>query len=791
MNHEGAGAANMARRYARATDLTPVMVAARTPGNGVDGYWLDDHRFFFLAERFEAGIGRIVVTPTIADSLKGEIAPILSLGVLSELLSHAAGTTIDLETLAGAEYDMPDADRLVVCLGGKTYHIDAQKGRLVSTGSLPETAELYSPDGKLACFLKGPDMWLRDRQTGATRALTSDGAASHAYGQQAESSLSAVSYRASPFPLGLWSPDSEWFVTHRIDERQVPQLSLVQHAPPDGGKPIVHSYRYPMPGDPVPMLVYTVFHVATGRTITSAEFPAVMQVFSPFTLRSAWFSAGCDYFFFLRANRYQSDIELIEIDLATGASRVVLAETATSGYIDLHPIIAMQPNVRTLPESKEVIWFSERDGHGHLFLYDAATGALKNQITHGEWLVRDIVHIDAGTRRILFLAGGMDAEEEPGIRRLCAVNFDGTDLQTLLIRDGDVAVQPSPCAGVGQNRPFRPSYAPVGASLGGRFVAFRQSSIDRGSRTAIADLQTGKQFNLAEVDAASTAQGVPPRRFEALADDQVTRLHGALFFPSDFDETQIYPLIDYCYPGPQSAWLPRTFRSLNAAQAQTLAELGFVTMMLDSRGLPLRSRAFHHAGYGSLFEPQLRDHAAVIEQVCARHSFLDRQRVGVIGQSAGGYLAARAMLDYPETFKVGVSICGNHDPRYYASMWMEKYVGGDNNELWKTQANTCAAYKLQGKLFLITGEMDENVHPSHTLALAAALMKINKDFELLIVPNEGHGVLMTNPYVQRRIWDYFVRNLLGETPMAEYELKYKLHDIEAWGKVLMRESFSS
>jgi dipeptidyl aminopeptidase/acylaminoacyl peptidase len=278
-----------------------------------------------------------------------------------------------------------------------------------------------------------------------------------------------------------------------------------------------------------------------------------------------------------------------------------------------------------------------------------------------------------------------------------------------------------------------------------------------------------------------------PQPFSALAADGVTRAHGVLFFPTDFDESQRYPLIDYIYPGPQVTQQPQSFHSMNAALAQALAEVGFVTLMLDTRSMPFRSKALHQMSYGALLEPQLADHAAVIRQLCERHAFLDPDHVGMIGYSGGGAATARALFEYGAIFKVGIAVCGNHDNRFNIALWADKYAGPASLETLGGQANAARAHQLEGKLLLISGDMDENVHVSQTLSLARALIAANRDFDLLIVPDAGHDVLLTNGYVQRRVWDYFVRHLRGEVPPKDFEIKFESHELARFMRVLLRE----
>jgi dipeptidyl aminopeptidase/acylaminoacyl peptidase len=267
-----------------------------------------------------------------------------------------------------------------------------------------------------------------------------------------------------------------------------------------------------------------------------------------------------------------------------------------------------------------------------------------------------------------------------------------------------------------------------------------------------------------------------------LAANGKTQLHGVLFLPADFSEAQRYPLIDFIYPGPQLLHQPQCSGLSLAAPAMALAQLGFATLMLDTRGTPGRDRAFHQAGYPELLQPQLDDHVAVVRELCSAHRFLDENRVGILGHSAGGAASARALFDFPELFKAGVAVCGNHDSTSYTAAWSDKYRGAGTPASWASQANQTVAHKLERPLLLVSGDLDENVHVGQTLSLADALIRANRDFELLIVPNEGHSILMTHGYTQRRIWDFFVRHLLEETPPRHFELRFEPHELARYGQ---------
>jgi dipeptidyl-peptidase 4 len=773
-------AENMRERYRRAVALTAPKICAVTAGVAIDGYWINEREFYFAADHFDSALRRMVPVPSIVDCESQRVTAVIELEELANLLSEQAGHVIDRTALADATFDLqrPSSQNpegvLAVSLQDRHYSIDVSTHCVLEARPALSMPALYSPDGRFACFLKEDNLWIREQDTGVERALTNDGSPHNAYGYQTETCLSALSYRQRPNPMGLWSSDSQWFLTHRIDERAVPELALVQNVPPGGARPILQRYKYCVPGDPLPIATLVAVHVATGRALKFNEFPAEVMTTSPFGSRTVWFGASRNAFM-LRMDRHFKRADLIELNLTTGTGRAVLSETTESGYLELHQLLTVTPNVRTL-QSGEIVWFSERDGHAHLYLYDGASGALKNRITQGDWIVRDIVHVDEASRRIIFTACGIDAKADPVHRSVCAVNLDGSSFEILLTHEGDIALPRTEPAGLDQTRPFCPTYAQPGMSTDGRFGVARFTNVVSGNSTRIVDFQTGHSFEI--IGASPQPESVQARHFEALSADGVTKLHGTLFLPPDFDASRRYPLVDYIYPGPQTNVHPQSFNAVSSAPATVLAELGMASFMVDTRGMPFRHKALRQDGYGDLASAQLADHAAVVRQLCEQYDFIDPERVAVFGQSGGGYAAARAMFEYGEIYKVGVSVCGNHDSNLYSAVWSEKYRGPDDQQTFAGQANAAMAHQLTGKLLLISGDMDENVHVSQTLAVVDALVRANRDFELLIVPNEDHLLLMKNGYVQRRIWDFLVRQLLEATPPRDFAIEYEPHELQ-------------
>lgn len=778
---------SMLARYTQALRLTGPKYAAQNPGTAVEGYWIDDHSFYFLAEKLEPSLGCIVDVPSIVDCRTRRVQEVMSLAELAQVLNERnekADQPVDVDALSLAEFDMPDRNTLVVSVKGSDFRIDLGQGRVVESVASREVPPAYSPDGRFACFVKGHDVWLRESATGQERALTTDGAPYYAYGQKSGACLQMISYRRIPTVVGFWSPDSQWFVTRRVDERGVPDVHLVQNVPPGGGRPILHTSKFAYPGDPTPVVTFVAIHVPTARVVVFDAFP-----FSDTTpwepLQTVWFGAA-DTVWAIRRDRFFQKAELIRLDLARGTGRIVLTESVSRGQINFLSRAIGLMNVRSLDASNELIWYSDRDGWAHLYLYDSETGALKNQMTRGPWRVRDLVEVDEKQRKVLFLASGIDADADRAQRSLCSVNFDGSGFEVLLAHDGDIYVSPNaPSTFVVKKTPFQPSPKRTGISPNGQLAVVRYGSVERGNRTDIVDLTTRRGFTLCSAQPA--AKQILPRRFTALAADGVTRLHGVMFFPSDFDANKRYPLIDDVYPGPQISHQPQTFRAADASLSMALAELGFITIIIDTRAIPLGSREFQQAGYGSVFEPQLADHAAVVRQLCERHAFIDRERIGAMGYSAGGNATAGAMLRYGDIFKVGVAVCGVYDPRFYSTVYSDRFRGPGTPETFAAQAQTSVAHQLTGKLLLISGDMDENVHVAHTLRLVDALIRANRDFEMLIVPNEGHYLMENNGYVYRRVWDFFVTHLLGETPPRDFEIRFEPHEIAPFDKRYWRE----
>lgn len=637
---------------------------------------------------------------------------------------------------------------------------------------------VVSPDGRWAAFRKDHNLWIRSLEDGAEFALTSDGVEHYSYAASTGNNTRTVSDQRSgrgPTPVVLWSPDSRRLLTNRVDERKVKELYLLQSVPDDGSlRPKPYSFRFSMANDEHKAQVHQfVFDVMTRERV-DLKFPVFCApFFTPIEIHDVWWSRDGREIEYIERGPFYRTLTLHVADARTGESRKLIEESGET-FVELASPGRL-PMVERLT-SGEILWFSERDGWGHLYLYDQH--GRSRQITKGEWLVRGIVGIDERSRTVYFTASGREPNRNPYYRHLYRVQLDGSGLELLTPENAEHQINifgedwfsllgPDPLPREGETRGLAPS--------GKYFIdVYSRPDLPPTSVLRAIDGRLIATLETADISALEREGFTMPEPFEVLAADEQTKLYGTILRPSRFDPAKKYPVIDSIYPGPQ---IIRTFPTFSmtvfdpvAPSANALAELGFIVVTVDGRGTPHRSKAFYNASYGKLGDAgNLEDHIAALKQLAQRYPSMDLERVGIFGQSGGGYASTRAMLKHPDFYKVAVSGAGNHDQRGYLAFWGETYNGPDNGENYLAAANAPLAKNLQGKLLLIHGDMDDNVPPALTMQVVDGLIKANKDFDMLIVPNAGHGV-MREAYATRRMWDYFVRHLMGAQPPAGYRI---------------------
>ncbi len=691
---------------------------------------------------------------TLVDAVTGEKSAAFDHARLARALGRRTGGEALISDISERSLELAeDGDAVVFNFGGSRWQCDLDSYQVSELGPASE-GELRSPDGSMAAFVRRHDLYVRGTGWAEENRLTADGEPYYDYVSRPESYTQAVTDRLAGTalePMAMWSPDSSMVVTHRLDQRRVGELHLVQTAlGDDRGRPRLHSYRYALPGDAeIPTARLAIFDARTGGRI-DVDYPALPCVtFSPFQHHRVWWSNDSRRVYFLDQPRDFKAMRLVEVDATTGVTRVVVEETSDRP-LDANLYMFGRPNVRVL-STGEVVWFSERDGWGHLYLYDGATGKLKDRITGGKWVVREIVHIDETHRTVFFTGGGREPGRNPYYRHLYRASLDGSKPVLLTPEDAEHEVCMSP---------------------DGRAFADVYSRVDMLPRAVIRDAR-GRlvtEFERADVSDLEAGGWTPPEVFSVTAADGETEIHGVMYLPSDFDAESSYPVIDSIYPGPQHLRSHQSFAGALADSARALAELGFVVVTLDGRGTPLRSRAFHDWSYGRLETAGgLEDHVSGLRELAAERTYMDLERVGIYGHSAGGYATVRAMLTYPELYKVGVSSAGNHDQRVNVALWGERYIGLPSEADYERQANANEAANLRGKLLLAFADMDDNVHPAGTVRLVDALIKANKDFELLLLPNRNH-IYADDPYLTRRRWVFFVRHLMGAEPPEGFQI---------------------
>jgi len=751
-----------ATEYARAERFLGWNARTLVSGHEVQPTWLEGDRFWYKNHQRE-GAEFVLVDPARATRRLAfdhdRLASALSLTADTSYVGHS----LPFERFSFVEngqairFHVSDSVRFVctitdyVCTGPD------------SVPELPVRVERPSPDGRWVAYSRDENLWVRDVATGSERQLTTDGAPDFGYGVSPEGCCSAVTQRRSDIAEAtvlLWSPDSRRIATHRFDERGVQDLHLLEtHT----GRPILHSYKTALPGDSViPTYTLHVFDVESGTHAPLDMDPleavntACCQVSADTVWKDTRWGDGSDEVFFTRGVRSFDTLQLYAANTQTGATRKILEERGQT-YVEANARSGGLPNWRVTSDNSEVVWWSERDGWGHLYLYDAQTGALKNRITEGPWLVLDVLDVDEAARWVTFTAVGKEDGRDPYFRHLYRASLEGGRIELLTPEDADHDVRVSPS---------------------GRWFVDTYSTRTSVPMTVVRDPAGNVVQTLEQADfSALLAEGWPwPHPFTVKARDGVTDLHGLLYLPSSFDSTAHYPIVDYIYPGPQSG--PIGWRQAAIAQggnAQALAELGFVVFTIDALGTPARSKAFHDAYYGDLRDNGIPDHISALKQLAATRAWMDLDRVGIFGHSGGGFSSTDAILSYPDFFKVAVSSAGNHDNRSYDFTWGEKYHGllernEDGTDSFDTQANQNMAANLEGKLLLMYGTLDDNVHPNATLLLIDELTRLGKDYDLIVVPNRNHGYA-SEPYVVRRTWDYFVEHLQGRRPPHQYPLQ--------------------
>lgn len=574
-----------------------------------------------------------------------------------------------------------------------------------------------SPDGRFAARIEHYNVIVRDQQSGEEYPLSTNGTESDPY--------------ESRF---YWSPDSTRLVVVQRREGDNRQVHLIESSPEDELQPKLHVFTYEKPGDQIAHPRPRLFDLAQKTSMEVAE-----ELFAqPWSVGDIRWEEDSSRFTFLYNQRGHQVLRVLSVDAVTGEV-VPLIEESSETFL----CYSSKQFLRHIEQSDEIIWMSERDGWNHLYLHDGRTGQLKNQITRGPWVVRDVERVDIDNRQIWFTAGGIYPEQDPYHLHYCRVNFDGSQLVTLTAGDGTHSIEFSP-----DERFFIDTYSRVDLPP---VTELRRS--DDG--TLVCALEQADWSALLET------LWQPPERFAAPGRDGTTQIYGVIYRPTDFDPNRKYPVIEQIYAGPQSAHVPKGFAPYHGAQS--MAELGFILVQIDGMGTSHRSKAFHDVCWKNLGDAGFPDRILWMQAAAATRPWMDLSRVGIYGGSAGGQNAMRALIAHGDFYKAAAADCGCHDNRMDKIWWNEQWMGWPVGPHYADSSNVDQAHRLQGHLLLLVGELDRNVDPASTMQVVNALIRADKDFELVIIPGAGHGA-GGGRYGTRRQRDFFARHLLGIEP---------------------------
>jgi dipeptidyl aminopeptidase/acylaminoacyl peptidase len=589
-----------------------------------------------------------------------------------------------------------------------------------------------SPDGKWEAVILNHNLAVRPATGGKPTPLSTDGSEADYY------ELNSVQ----------WSPDSARLAAYRVKAGHRRYVSYVESSPEDQLQPKPWQMLYAKPGDILDLEQPVLFDRASGKATPIANdlFP------NPYDLSAlVWCKDGRAVTFEYNQRGHQV-YRVIEADAVSGKTRAVIAEEPKTFFYYNQAASNRNAGKRfrfDVNDGREVVWMSERDGWNHLYLMDGATGAVKNQITKGEWVVHGVEKVDPDKRQIWFSASGMYPGKDPYFFHYYRINFDGTGLTPLTTADADHDVQFSRDMQYYVDVYSRVDLAPV-SELHRTSDGSLVGEIDRGN-----------------IGALTAAGWKAPDVFVAKGRDGKTDIWGVIYKPTTFDPAKHYAVIENIYAGPHGSFVPKTFSAYNPMQAQ--AELGFIVVQIDGMGTSNRSKAFHNVAWQNIGDAGFPDRILWHKAVAARNSWYDVSRVGIYGGSAGGQNSLGALLFHPDFYKAAVSYAGCHDNRMDKIWWNEQWMGWPLGPQYSASSNVDNAYRLQGDVLLVVGELDTNVDPSSTMQVVKALLKANKTFDLLVVPGQNHNAARGGEfgaYGDRKRFDFFVQHLLGVKPPA-------------------------
>jgi dipeptidyl-peptidase 4 len=754
--HAQTGRTYTSADYTRAANLLQASTISLVDHAVESATFLANDRFWYLDR--DHGVATLMVGDAAARTTSAAYDPIRMAAAL-----HTAGLKdTDPKLIKPEAFALLEDSRVritvdgvrYVCALGAEYHCSWElSGPPNSPKPTLRDASLanFSPDGKRAVFIRDWNLWVRDIATGTEKQLTTDGAKDYGY------ATDNAGWTHTDHAIVVWSPDSKMLATYQQDQRKTGEMYTVTSRV---GHPHLETWKYPLVGDQDVTMIERVIIDVDAAKVTRLKMPPDQHrstLCDHLVCRGPWedvqWADDGKNLSFVSTSRDHKVANVRMADVASGDVRDVFSETVPtffeSGY--------SQVNWRYLSERNEILWFSQRNNWGNLFLYDAGTGKLKHAVTEGDWNVDEVLHIDQQTGDMILSGTGRETSEDPYYRRIYSANLDGKHLKLLTPEDADHV---------------------AAISKDGKFIVDIYSTPQKPQIMLLRDAtgQTIEPLTHGDITRLLAAGWIAPETFHVKGHDGKTDVYGLLFRPAGLDVSHKYPIIDFIYPGPQGGSFGSHSFEASRRDSNALAQLGFVVVHIEGMGNPKRSKAFHDEYLNDIGLNAIPDQISGIRELAQRYSWIDLDRVGMWGHSGGGNATVATMFRFPDFVKVGIAESGNHENRNYEDDWDEKWVGllhknADGTTDYDSQANATYAKNLKGKLLLAHGMLDDNVPVSITMLLIDALEKANKDYDLLVFPEAHHSYgEVGGAYMMRRRWDYFLTELMKATPPREFQM---------------------
>lgn len=713
--------------YRRAYALKEKFSADKVFYSNVNPQWIEGtHQFWYVRNTPD---GRLYVS---VDADKKARKELFDSHRLAKALGAASGKEVKPEALALGRLSVSKGlDTLRFVFNNQRWMYASRKNQLVNEGAVPllirqkhwmevddeKTASpVPSPDGKWIAFIKNQNIYVKEVATGKEKQLSLDGTLGNYYSAYIR-----------------WSPDSKKVASCKIRPVEKRYVYYVESSPADQLQPKLHKQEYAKPGDELPFKVPCIYEVESGRSIIPSTelFDRQYEVYGP-----EWNPDSRAVTFEYNQRGHQV-YRVLELSAETGKVRPLVEETSDT-YVNYTRHFR-----HDLKDGKQMIWMSERDNWNHLYMYNRITAQPDYQITKGEWYVREVLRVDEDNRQIYFSANGMEAGEDPYLIRYYRIGFDGKGLTCLTPEEG-------------MHRAW--------FSGDMKYLVDVYSMVDKVPVAVLRSARDGKvvmPLETADITLLEAEGWKAPEVFVAKGRDGKTDMWGLIARPTNFDPNKKYPVIEYIYQGPGDQYVPKTFRPYDWNMT-SLAELGFIVVMVDGMGTSFRSRAFENVCYKNLKDAGLPDHITWIKAAARKYPYMDVDRVGIYGCSAGGQESTNAVLLYPDFYKAAYSACGCHDNRMDKIWWNELWLGYPVGDQYKEGSNVENAHLLSRPLMLVVGELDDNVDPASTMQVVNALIKANKDFELVVIPGAHHT--MGEDFGEHKRYDFFVRHLMQVNP---------------------------